>query len=69
MTNSVESQSDSDIYPETDLDSPGIPPDRDEVGYDLPVEDPETENDIVNDADDEPDDKDVPLVDATEGRR
>jgi hypothetical protein len=35
----------------------------------LPVEDAETENDIVNCADDEPNDEDIPLVDTTENRR
>jgi hypothetical protein len=65
MTNSNEPLLD----PETDIDGSGIVPSRDEVSYDLPVEDPETENDIVNDADDEPDDEDIPLVDAIENRR
>jgi hypothetical protein len=69
MTDPIEPRSDSDIYPETDIDGPGIVPKGDEVSYDLPVEDPETENDIVNDADDKPEDEDIPLMDATENSR
>jgi hypothetical protein len=42
----------------------GIEPERDE-----PLENPEDEDDIINDADGEPDDEDIPLVDATENRR
>ena len=42
----------------------GIEPERDE-----PLEDTEHEEDIINDEDDEPDDEDIPLVDATENRR
>lgn len=42
----------------------GIEPEEDE-GW----ENPEDENEIVNDEDDEPDDEDIPLVDATESRR
>ena len=42
----------------------GIEPERDE-----PLENPEDEDDIINGADDEPDDEDIPLVDAVENRR
>jgi len=34
-----------------------------------PLERPEDEEDIINGADEDPDDEDIPLVDATENRR
>ena len=42
---------------------------RDEPERDEPLVDTEHEEDIINDEDDEPDDEDIPLVDATENRR
>lgn len=59
MTNSNEPLNE----PETNIDNPGIG----EPGIEreeFPVEDPDTENEIIED-----DDEDIPLVDATENRR
>jgi hypothetical protein len=56
--------------PETDSHDSVSDPEEDGSGYeDEPSENLEDEIEIINGEDDEPDDEDIPLVDATENRR
>jgi hypothetical protein len=55
--------------------APKIRPDEREPGFnepdnepDVPIEDPEDEEEIINDEDDEPDDEDIPRINTTENR-
>jgi hypothetical protein len=56
-------------YSDEPLTEPEFDPEEDELDFDEPVEDPESETDILNGADDDLEDEDLPLVDATENGR
>jgi len=45
-----------DINPETDIGEPNEDPNMERPSHDEPVEDPETEDDIIHGVDDDPDD-------------
>ena len=55
-------------YSDKPLSETEFEPEEDELDFDEPVEDPESETDILNGADDDLEDEDLPLVDATENR-
>lgn len=66
----------SPTVPGNDIINPNADPDSALEGNEFPIEDDETdleddetEEDIIEGEDDEPDDEDIPLVDATEHRR
>ena len=64
----------SPTVPGNDIVNPNADPESALEGNDLPleddsdIEDDETEEDIIEGEDDEPEDEDIPLVDATENR-